>query len=317
MNRRPRVTVVTPVHNQARYLAKALESVVSQTYDDWEAVVVDDASTDDSRAIAAWFAERYPARIRTIALDRNVGPAEARNRAIAASGDGELIALLDADDYWLDGYLERQVSSFDTALAAGGRPGVSACNALVQTPDGIEGRFDEVFFWTDRVTHDKMLERNYVMVSAMFPRAVFEQVGHFAPECWGTEDYDLWLRIIEAGYEVVVTPEPLVVYRDQPGGISKDLGGMADASIAVWTRALARNAMTPSQRRKAQRNLRHSRALKRIAAVAVAVRERAPFRAIALAIRAAPSAAVALVQSPSRWGEWSRILRGKRGPRPV
>lgn len=310
----PRVTVVTPVHNKSLYLRQALESIVAQTFPDWEAVVVDDASDDGSDRIAAEFAERYPGKIRAVRVDHNVGPSEARNRAIHDSG-GELITLLDADDYWRADYLERQVAAFDSAAADGKRPGIMACNALVETPDGIIGRFDEVFWWSDEIDYDRMLERSYIMVSAMFPRAAIAEVGAFSPECWGSEDYDLWLRIIEAGYDVVTTRDTLAVYRHHPGGLSKNRLVMADAAIAAYGRALSRGAMTPHQRRRARVQRRHYRALRERALVEEAVRARAPMKAALASVRAVPWGLVAFLQSPSRWREWLGGLAERREPR--
>ena len=273
-------------------------------------------SSDDSFAIAHSFAQRFPKRIRAIRLDHNVGPAEARNRAIAESSDSELIALLDADDYWLEGYLERQLATYDRACAQGRRVGIVACNALIETPDGIAGTFDQRFGWRDRIRYDDMLSRSYIMVSALFPRAAFEAVGgFFSPECWGTEDYDLWLRIMEAGYEVVTTREPLAVYRDHPGGISKNELTAADATIAAFSRALDRDAMKSSQRRRVKANLRHYRALRERALVRQAVRERSPFRVARLAVPAGFRGAVAFLQAPSRWEEWLTDLARQAGGR--
>ena len=83
-----RVSVVTPAHDAAPYLGQALDSVLGQTYGDWEAIVADDASSDGTRAVAAEYAERHPGRIRLVPLDRNLGPALARNAAVEASSGG-------------------------------------------------------------------------------------------------------------------------------------------------------------------------------------------------------------------------------------
>lgn len=302
----PRVTVVTPVHNDAAHLREALDSIARQTFADWELVVVDDASEDDSYAVATEFAATLPDRVKVLRLDRNVGPATARNRGIAASAGSQFIALLDSDDLWMERYLEHQVAAFDEALMARRPVGIAACNALVETPAGTAGTFAEVFGWRDVVTYDDMLERSYIMVSALFSRQAFEEVGGFAAECWGSEDYDLWLRIMEAGYEVVTTREPLAVYRHHPEGLSKDPVKLADAGIAAYGRALVRNAMTPRQRRKAKAGLRHYRALRERALLAAAWRDRRVTQAVVVGVRAASWGAIAFLQAPERWGEWLR-----------
>ena len=89
MSARPRVAVVVPVHNAEPFLAQTLDSVLAQTREDWVAVVVDDASTDGSGAIAARYAAEHPGRFRVLTPERNLGVVEARNTAIAAASDCE------------------------------------------------------------------------------------------------------------------------------------------------------------------------------------------------------------------------------------
>lgn len=107
----PRVSVVMPIFDAARYLSEAIESVRAQTFRDWELVLVDDGSRDGSAAIARDYAEREPERIHY--LDHpghvNLGSSASRNRG-AAEARGEWIAFLDADDVWLPAKLERQLA---------------------------------------------------------------------------------------------------------------------------------------------------------------------------------------------------------------
>lgn len=300
----PRVAVIVPVHDKAEYVTEALESVAAQTYEDWELVVVNDASSDDSGRLIDAFAVRNPEKVTAIHLEENAGPADARNAAIAASHGGELIALLDADDRWLPNYLDRQVATLDAASAAGRRPGIAACNALIEIPDGITGRFDELFWWADEITYELMLERSYILVCATFLRAAYDEVGGFSPECWGSEDYDLWLRIMERGYEVVTNREPLAVYRHHPAGLSANDLTMADAGLDAYRRALDRPGLTPAQRRLVRTRQRHYRALRERALLAGAWRERHPAGIVVHAARALPLGLVAVLQSPRRWREW-------------
>ena len=120
----PRVSVITPAHNAAAHLAETLDSVFAQTYADYEVVVADDASTDDTAAIVA----RYADRMRYVRSASNVGPAGARNLAIEHAS-GELLALLDADDLWLPDYLAEQVALYDREERARPGVGVVGCDA--------------------------------------------------------------------------------------------------------------------------------------------------------------------------------------------
>ena len=92
----PRFSVVIPCYNAAQTIAETLTSVLDQTFFDFEVIIVDDGSTDETVAIAAWFAERSR-RIRIVS-QTNEGPSVARNRAVFDHAQGELIAFLDADD---------------------------------------------------------------------------------------------------------------------------------------------------------------------------------------------------------------------------
>ena len=310
----PRVSVVIATHNGERSLRQTLGSVLAQTYGDWEAVVTDDASTDGTAALVAEYVERHPGRIKLVRLDSNVGPALARNAAVEASSGGELLALLDHDDRWREDYLEHMVGVYDAAVAEGRRVGVVGCNPLIETEDGIADKtFAEHYWWSDHVDYDAMIERDYVYAGALFPREGFERVGRLSGECWGSDDYDLWLRLMEEGYEVVTTRESVAVYRCHSTAISANDLTMADAAIAAYSRALRRGQVDRRRQRKIRRQLRHYRALRDRALVRKAVRERRPFTAGVRAMHAAPRGLIAFVQSPERWGEWARdITRGRQ-----
>jgi teichuronic acid biosynthesis glycosyltransferase TuaG len=316
MTAAPRVAVILAVWNDERYLAQAVESVIAQTCRDWELVIIDDASTDASREIAESFADRHPDRISVLRLERNAGSAEARNRGIAASRGGDLLALLDSDDYWREDYLERQLALYDDACAAGRRVGIVACNAWLHPPEGVTGQtWADIRRWRDSIDLDQLLEYNYIFARTLFSRTASDEVGGFSPECVvrdgspnryaASDDYDLWLRIMEAGYEVAVTREPLAFYRLDPNGRSRNTGLIAEAAIVLYRRALARGSLTARQRRVARKRLRHWHAVRERERVTDALAERRRLAASALALRAAPSGLIAFLQSPGRWGEWT------------
>jgi glycosyltransferase involved in cell wall biosynthesis len=279
-------------------------------------MIVDDASSDRSPEIAESFAARHPDRIGVLRQDRNAGSAAARNRGISASR-GELLALLDSDDYWREDYLEREVALYDAGVAAGRRVGIVACNAWLHLPQGVNGtKWSDFSRWSDTVDYDRLLDHNYIFARAVLPRAACEEVGGFSLECvvrdpsgnryGASDDYDLWLRIVERGYEVVVTREPLAFYRIDPAGRSRNPGLIAEAAVVAYQRALSRGAMTRHQRRVARKRLRHWRAVHERARVSQALTEHRRIDAAALAVRAAPRGLAALLQSPGRWGEWGR-----------
>ena len=101
------VSVITPCYNGAKYLSETIESVINQTYENWEMIIVDDGSKDDSAEIAAGYSQKDP-RIKLI-CQSNAGSAAARNNGISHA-EGRYIALLDADDLWHPDFLEKQLS---------------------------------------------------------------------------------------------------------------------------------------------------------------------------------------------------------------
>lgn len=102
------VSIITPIYNCEQFLQETIQSVLNQTYTNWELILIDDCSTDNSLSIAETAAQR-DSRIRVIKLDQNSGPAVARNIGIKKA-KGKYIAFLDSDDMWFPNKLEKQLS---------------------------------------------------------------------------------------------------------------------------------------------------------------------------------------------------------------
>jgi len=303
------VTVVVPMHNGVRWLEQAVGSIRSQRMGDWEAVLVDDASTDDTYALARELAAGDPARIRVLRLERNVGVAAARAAAIDASR-AELVALLDQDDLLEPDFLGRCVALYDGGVAAGRRVGIVACNPWIVDADGTrDGTFAERYGWTDDIGYDDMIARNCICARALFSREAYTRAGGFAGQTQPSDDYDLWLRMLELGYEVVTTRETLASYRLHEHATSRDNARMAEATLLVHGRALRRGAISPRQRRALKARVRHHRALRERARLIQAVAERRPLAAGSRAARAAALGSIDVLATPSRWREWLSELR--------
>src|SRR5262249_20675600 len=153
---------------------------------------------------------------------------------------GELLALLDADDYWLPTFLERQVSLYDSGQAEFGNVGIVACNAsLVHASNGPRPEtYMELARFPHEVTLHRLLEHNPIFSSVVTPRRVVDEAGGFFPELFRTQDFDLWIRIVEAGYRVVATREVLAVHRVGLPSLSSDVAAMAHYSQKTYNRAL-------------------------------------------------------------------------------
>jgi glycosyltransferase involved in cell wall biosynthesis len=294
----PRVSVVIPAYDSAAVIGRALRSVQAQTYGDWEVVVADDASSDDTAERAAG------AGARVVRSQRNLGPAGARNLALGA-GSSELVAFLDADDEWLPGYLEAQVARYDAERSRlGPAVGLVACNARVRLADG-RAPFTYLDQFRDRcepLTLERVLRRNCVYISALVPRAVGHEVGWFDAGLFGTEDHDLWIRILETGRRAVLNRDPLAVYSRDGASVSSNIARMAVNNQKTYRAALRRGALPPRARRIARAELRYNRAME---VVASAWFERRP----AALARSLPLAAFVAATRPGHWAEWLRVLR--------
>lgn len=213
----PRVSVIIPTYNRAEYIADAIRSVQAQTYTDYEIIVADDGSTDNTVEIVAQFPD-----VRFVPLTHQGTPAATRNRSVPYA-KGDLIAFLDSDDLFLPEKLQRQV----TILVANPACAVVYSDAFCFDQDpsqpvrnllaGLETPSGWVF------AH--LLERNFVTVSCtLVKKTVFEEMGGFDedPKLLVCEDYDLWLRIATK-YEYQFVAGTHTAYRLHQGNVSGDL----------------------------------------------------------------------------------------------
>jgi glycosyltransferase involved in cell wall biosynthesis len=299
----PRVSVIIPAYNAEAQIAETVRSVEGQGYGDWEVVVADDGSTDGTAGAVSSFG----GRVKLVRSPGNLGPANARNLAISHSV-GELVALLDADDYWLPDFLAEQVALYDRSQERFGNVGIVACNARILGAEGFaEHTYADRVPFPEELTLTQLLKYNPIYVSALSPRAVVDEAGGFSAECFGSEDHDLWIRILELGYRVVRNPKPLVVYRLGSDSVSASAGRMARTMQATYRRALERGRLTRRQRRIAHRKLRLQRAIEKLDAIFAERRERGrlPYGRLA---RALPLLAVVAAEHPHRWGSALRML---------
>jgi glycosyltransferase involved in cell wall biosynthesis len=304
----PRVSVVLPAYNAEQYLAETLSSVEAQTYGDWEVVVADDASTDNTVETA----EAFDGRFNVLHGTSNEGPAAARNRALAAAS-GELVALLDADDLWLPTYLDRIVGLYDESRARGIRVGIVTCDARILGPDGYLAKtYMDLNGFPSEVTLTGMLVSNPIFVGSLVPRSLVGEAGAFCPELFGTEDYDLWIRILELGYRVVATREALTVYRLRPESVAGNLVRMARSQQLTYHRALERGKLTPRQRRMARRQLRLQSALEQVGLIVT--ERRSGGRPFARVARDIPLFLRVAAENPDRWLSAARVLVGRGSP---
>lgn len=205
----PRFSVIMPLYNKAPYVRKAVESVVEQTFEDWELIVVDNGSTDGSSEIVIEFTDP---RIRIIRLEKNVGPGAARNKGVEESAS-PWICFLDADDWWEPTFLEEMSGLIERHPDAGiyGTGYYIVKNGKKQiAPIGVDKDFTEGDINYCQV-YAKTLCMPLTSISVCIPRAVFNEIGGFPTNIRLGEDFLLWIHIALKD-KVVLLNKPLSNY---------------------------------------------------------------------------------------------------------
>lgn len=230
----PRVSIIMPAFNVEPYIAESIESVLTQTYTDYELIIVNDGSTDGTRDVAETYARRHPDRIRVIS-QANRGLSGARNTALGATS-GAVCALLDSDDEWAPAYLAEQIRILD------GEPDVDIVtgNAFVRggTADGRTARP----FPDPRPAPDLLqilADETAVFIMALFRRRVVDAIGGFDENFRTNEDYDFWIRAARAGFTFRRNPRPLGWYRRHAASLSSSDVRMLTGILRVYRKALA------------------------------------------------------------------------------
>lgn len=237
-----------PNYNYSQYLSQAVDSVLAQSYPLIKVIVIDDGSTDNSVAKL----RRYGNKVQWI-QQPNKGVATARNRGVQES-KGELIAFLDADDFWLPGKIEQQVEQFKTKSELG----LVHCGVIeFNEPTGIENtRLDGQQGW---VADELLLLQRSVILGGgsglMTRRIVFEEIGGFDTRLSTSADWDLFYRIAQR-YEVGFVAEPLVMYRMHGSNMHSHIGVMERDMLLGFDKAFS-DASTETQhlRRRAYAKL--------------------------------------------------------------
>ena len=199
-----KVSVIIPCYNQAEYLVEAVESVIHQTYTNWEIVIINDGSKDNTSDVTRKLIERYiTARISIIEKVKNEGLAQARNTGIENSG-GKYLLPLDADDKIHTIFLEKTVGLLEN------NPDISIVYTDVQ-------QFGETSEIVRASEYDFQLLKfnNQLNYCSLVRREAWEAVGGYNPNMivMGYEDWDFWLSCGEKGFYAKRIPEPLFLYR--------------------------------------------------------------------------------------------------------
>ncbi len=204
----PKVSVVITSYNYEDYIGEAIESVIAQTYQNWELVVVDDASTDGSVAIISRYVEQFPNKIKLIAQTENRGVGYVANLGIENT-TGEYIANLGSDDRMLPQRLEKQVAY----LLNHPEVAVVCSDVVVIGADGVAIEGETVFSKPITDLRMQLLEGNFInSPSVTHIKGIHKEMGDINPVLDYVQDFDHWLRILDL-YEIARLPEKLTEYR--------------------------------------------------------------------------------------------------------
>ncbi|POX53274.1 glycosyltransferase family 2 protein [Streptomyces sp. Ru72] len=221
--------MVIPCHDYARYLPDAVSSVVAQTFRDWELVIVDDGSTDDTAEVAKGLIARHPDRRIRLLRQANAGVSAARNTGIEAAA-GRYILPLDADDVIAPTMLEKTVAVLD------GDPGI----AIAST---------DVFTFTDddlppqavplpAYSRELMLQRLIMFYCSLYRREAWQAVGGYDESMRAGEDWDFWIGCVEHGFDAHHIHEPLFGARNKDTGLHLEA---AENDLAIRARIVVKH----------------------------------------------------------------------------
>lgn len=221
------VSVVTSIYNSERYIAKAIESVLAQTYTDWEMIITDDCSTDNGPAIVESYASK-DSRIRLLRLETNGGPGTARNNSVN-NARGRYVAFLDSDDFWSADKLEKQLS-----LMKERKCGVVYSSYFVcDENDMVKG----MVRCRRKVTFRRIVCDNCIgFLTMMYDREV---TGDFMmSEIRKRQDWGLNIMLIRKCGIAYGVKEPLATYRIHAGSVSRNKLSLIKYNVSIYRNVL-------------------------------------------------------------------------------
>ena len=247
MNNSPLVSIVIPTYNHAPMLQRALATVVEQTYQNWNAIVVNNFSTDNTLEVVAAFNDP---RIQCVNFRNNGVIGASRNEGIALA-TGKYVAFLDSDDTWFPAKLEQCVEILESGSDL-------VCHAEYWIDERGKSR-PVAYGPSEAATHHNLIyEGNRISTSATVVRtALLKEVHGFdvSPELISTEDYDLWIRLAAKSDKFAFISEPLGEYHRHDNNVSANIEKHLAAELALLAKHFSANTrfenMVARRRRKA------------------------------------------------------------------
>ncbi len=252
----PKVSIITPLHNSSSFIRETLDSVLAQTYLNWESLLIDDGSIDGTASMVEPFLA--DARFKYIPQEHR-GIADARNTGLAAA-TGEWICLLDHDDRWRPDKLEKQlryalaracdIVCSDALIVEHGSSSVMSRAMPEITAELRQSEFDSTVD-----LFELLIKGNFICAcSVMVRKSLFDEHGVFDPDAAPADDYDMWLRCMPDA-KVGYVDEPLVHYMIHAGNHSRNEVRMLEKASQVLIEHRRRHAGDPARVRQFNQGL--------------------------------------------------------------
>ena len=199
------ISIVMPAYNCEQYISQAVESVIKQTYEEWELIIIDDCSKDGTYTLIKNIAEQ-DSRIRIYQNDKNIGVGKTRNRGIELAA-GDWIAFLDSDDLWEKMKLEKQIHLLEQEFQA---KFIYTGSAFIYADGTV---IDYILHVPKRINRSQLLKQNLVSCSSVMIRKEYMQKYPMPGQKDIHEDFAVWLNVLEDEKYAYGIDEPLLIYR--------------------------------------------------------------------------------------------------------
>lgn len=206
------VSIITPVFNCEQYIDETIQSVLNQTHEHWEMIIIDDLSSDNTMKIVKEYAKKNP-KIKYYQNTVNSGPAKSRNKGIEMA-QGRYISFLDGDDIWLPTFLEKSINFLETNHYN------FVFSSYKRVDENLQPLYDD-FIVPERVNYHSLLKT--CPISCLTALIKIETIGKFyMPDIAKRQDYGLWLSILKKNEFAYGLKEPLAIYRIRKGSVSRN-----------------------------------------------------------------------------------------------
>lgn len=244
-----KVSIIVPTYNRFQFLKETIDSILDQTFKDFELIIVDNYSVDNTEKVVKSYSDK---RIKYFKNNNNGVIAVNRNFAIKKS-KGEYIAFCDDDDLWYPTKLEKQIKEFEKDK----KVALVCTNAVRFNKDGETGSINKK---TDEdFSFEALLKNNSIFCSSVLvKKSVLKDVGYFDenPKILAGEDYELWLRIAKK-HKIKHIKEPLLKYRCHPGALRKEKGEGIKLKENIYDNLLKKRRIDKEMYEMAIRSLRY------------------------------------------------------------